>query len=74
MQFGGWLSVMIATEVLGPQHFLWNENNVIWSVEELGLADNADVSWQILCQFCDMKLRSTGTDEPTSHYILSLTL
>ena len=50
MQFGGWLSVMIAIEVLGPQHFVWNENNVIWSVEELGLAENADVPWQILCQ------------------------
>ena len=65
---------MIAVEGLGPPHFLWNESNVIWSVEESALAENEDMQWQILCQVCDMKLGSTGTDEPTSRYILSLTL
>ena len=70
----GLFKCMIAVEGLGPPHFLWNESNVIWSVGESALAENADMQWQILCQVCDMKLGSTGTDEPTSRYILSLTL
>ena len=46
----GLFKCMIAVEMLGSQHFLWNESNVICSVGESALAENADMQWQILCQ------------------------
>lgn len=58
-----------AVELLGPQLFLWHERSQIavsWGVGRGGLAENQDVRWQTPCQLCDMQLRNTGEEEPTS--------
>lgn len=69
MRFRGWPRGLTAVELLGPQLFLWHERSriaVSWGVGRGGLAENQDVRWQTPCQLCDMQLRNTGEEEPTS--------
>ena len=60
VQCQGWLSNIPAVDLLGPQLSLWHKNNAITVFWELGLAENADVWWQMPCQRCDMQLRNNG--------------